>query len=191
MESGARIGPNAVTQVAAALRASHGEATAQRVFHTAGLDGLLADPPDTMTDERQVAALHRALADELGPDAAAVSREAGLRTGDYILAHRIPAPVRGLLKALPAPLAGWLLLAAIRRHAWTFAGSGRFAAHAGRESVVEIADNPIAVSGCPWHAAVFERLFQALVSPRAKVRQTASCADGAPACRFIIAAAPR
>jgi divinyl protochlorophyllide a 8-vinyl-reductase len=83
-------------------------------------------------------------------------------------------------------------LDAIGRHAWTFAGTGRFSARCGRPCVVEIAGNPL-VAGergpAPvwvWHEAVFRRLFQALVHPQAGVTETACGAAGAPTCRFAI-----
>ena len=51
------------------------------------------------------------LAAGVGP-ARALGRAAGLATGDYLLAHRIPAVARALLPRLPAGLAARLLLAA-------------------------------------------------------------------------------
>jgi divinyl protochlorophyllide a 8-vinyl-reductase len=184
---GARVGPNAVLQLAAALRARHGEGMAARVFADAGLRIRLEDPPAAPVAEADVAALHRALARDLPPEAAAaVAEDAGRRTADYLLAHRIPAPARAALRVLPAPLAARLLLRAVLRHAWTFAGSGRVTVEARPVLAVEIADNPLAAGPCHWHAAVFTRLFRALVAPGAVVRETACCADGAPACRFEI-----
>lgn len=54
---------------------------------------------------------------------------------------------------------------------------------------LSIAANPLALApGCHWHAAVFERLFAALVWPGATVRETACCAAGDAACRFTISA---
>ena len=116
----------------------------------------------------------------------------GELTGDYLLAHRIPGAVRGLLRRLPARLAAPLLVGAIRRHAWTFAGSGTFAA----------TSDPLtlSISGCPicrgstspycvcdCYAATFERLFAALVSPGCRVREIACEATGAPSCVFEVA----
>ncbi len=40
---------------------------------------------------------------------------------------------------------------------------------------------------CAFYSATFERLFRALVHPRATVRETACEAMGAPACVFEIA----
>jgi divinyl protochlorophyllide a 8-vinyl-reductase len=182
-----RIGPNAIIQVAEALRALHGEGAAKRVFGAAGLAGLLDRPPDRMTDERLVAALHRTLHALLPEeDAAEVAAEAGRRTADYLLANRIPRPVQWLLRALPAPLAARMLLGAIARNAWTFAGSGHVFVTPGNPSVIEIEDNPVATAPCHYHIAVFTRLFQVLVHPRAEVHETMCCANGAAACRFAI-----
>ena len=188
----AKVGPNAVTQMAAALRARGGEAAARRVFGAAGMIDLLDHPPARMIDQRYPAALHRTVAELLAPEEArAVAADAGRRTADYLLANRIPRPAQRLLRLLPPRLAARLLLTAIGRNAWTFAGSGAFSARAGDPCAVEIAANPLATPGAPWHAAVFERLFRALVSPAAAVRVTACTAEGAPACRFEIALRPR
>ena len=183
----ALVGPNAVTQLAGVLERRRGAAEARALFAQAGLEGLYAEPPEAMLPERQAAALHQALWARLpAPEARALAFEAGWETGGYLLAHRIPKRAQGLLRVLPRPLALRLLLAAIARHAWTFAGSGRFLAKAGRETVIEIAANPLAAGRCTWHGAVFERLFRALVSPQAVVEEQACCAQGAPACRFLL-----
>ena len=183
----ARVGPNAIVQTGAALIALEGLATAQAVFERAGLADALIAPPAAMVAQTDAAKLHRAVTATLSDDRArAVAWEAGLRTGSYILAHRIPKPIKLLLAVMPARLAGRALVSNIERHAWTFAGSGRVTARAGDPAVIEIKDNPLATPDCPWHAAVFTRLFQTLVSTRASVRSTACCARGDPACRFDI-----
>ncbi len=185
------VGPNAVTRLAEALRDGCGEAAARSVFARAGLGHMLSEPPVEMVDQQAVAGLYRALFRELPLDAAtAAAAEAGRRTANYILAHRIPRAVRMTLKALPASLAGPLLLRAIARNAWTFAGSGGFRAQFGSPSVVEITDNPIAMPGCAWHVAVFEGLFRALVASHSTVRHPRCCHSGAAACRFEIAGGP-
>jgi len=82
------------------------------------------------------------------------------------------------------------LSTAIARHAWTFAGSGRFRVL--RPGVFEIADNPIIrgersdVPLCHWHAAVFERLFRVLVDDRLRCVETRCGAMGDDACRFEV-----
>jgi divinyl protochlorophyllide a 8-vinyl-reductase len=188
-----RIGPNAITRVAEALFLREGGAAATMVFGRAGLLPYLNNPPQSMVDEAEVMRLHRELRACLGSaEACRVAAEAGRRTGDYLLAHRIPRPVQALLKVLPAALAARVLLAAIRRHAWTFAGSGHFSARAGRPVVLTLRDNPLCRGlasdepACDYYAATFERLFRVLVHPRARVHETACEAMGAPGCVFEI-----
>jgi anaerobic magnesium-protoporphyrin IX monomethyl ester cyclase len=120
--------------------------------------------------------------------AATLSAQAGTGTADYILAHRIPAPVQTVLRALPPGPSAWILSRAIAKHAWTFAGSGRF--RVVTPWCFEIADNPV-IRGeaapaplCHWHAAVFERLYRVLVSDAVRCRETACAACGDPVCRF-------
>lgn len=187
MSDGALVGPNAILQTAAALEAQGGRALARQVFEAAGLGALLDAPPAEMVPEEHAAALLRALHATLPPDTARrVSRDAGRRTGDYILQNRIPAPARALLRVLPARLAAPILLRAVAAHAWTFAGSGRVEIAQGRPARLMIHDNPLAVAGSDWHRAVLEELFRRLVHPRAAVRQAASSAEGARACVFEI-----
>jgi divinyl protochlorophyllide a 8-vinyl-reductase len=188
-----RIGPNAITRVAEVLLPHAGRRVTETVFGRAGLLPYLVQPPQDMVDEAEVTRLHAVLHDELGHQRArVVAREAGLRTGDYLLAHRIPRAVQAVLERLPAPLAARVLLAAIRRHAWTFAGSGHFEARAGQPVVLTIRHNPLCRGlhrgepGCDFYAATFERLFQVLVHPRAQVVETACESCGAPACVFEI-----
>jgi divinyl protochlorophyllide a 8-vinyl-reductase len=191
----ARIGPNAVIRVAEALLARGGSAAQRAVFHRAGLHAYLRQPPAAMIDEREVRQLHRALHDELGAGAAnEVACEAGRRTADYLLAHRIPRIAQSVLRRLPAPLAARLLLSAVQRHAWTFAGSGRFAVERvearGARARFAIADNPLCIEAtgpqpaCAFYAATFERLFRVLVHAGTRVDEVACSAHGAPACLF-------
>jgi divinyl protochlorophyllide a 8-vinyl-reductase len=185
----ARIGPNAVLQHLPVLDAAIGPRLRAALLIRAE---VAEPPPDAGTlPEDQVARLHQAVRLYLPDRAAIIQRVAGQGTGDYILAHRIPGAAQRLIRALPAPLGARLLSAAIARHAWTFAGSGHFRIASRRPLIFEIAQNPLAAAGrggpvCEWHAAVFERLFSALVWPRVRVEETACCAAGAPACRFVL-----
>ena len=186
-----RIGPNAIIRVAEVLPALLGTAGTQALFEAAGLAAYLRTPPQDMVDETEVARLHAVLRQQLGGAVAGqVAWQAGQRTADYLLAHRIPKPVQALLKILPAPLAARVLLSAITRNAWTFAGSGEFSARAGRPCVLTIRDNPLCRGvatdspACDFYSATFERLFQVLVHPQARAVETACEARGDPFCRF-------
>ena len=185
---GGRIGPNALMQLAPVLDRFEGVAARRELFADHGL----AEVPDgsAMLDEALVARIHQDMRLRFPGHARQMARLAGVATGDYILANRIPAPARALLRRLPPALAARLLSMAIARHAWTFCGTGRLSVQHGHPTVFEIADNPV-VRGemrprpiCDWHAAVFERLFTALVHRRAYVRETDCCAMGHTACRF-------
>lgn len=191
MDASARIGPNAITQVAAALEAALGAPTQRLVFESAKLEHHLSVPPAAMIDEADVIRLHRALREQLGPGRARdIARDAGRRTGEYLLANRIPAPAQALLRRTPARLASRALLAGIRGHAWTFAGSGAFTAEAGRPTRLAIADSPLCRGVhsedpvCDYYSATFERLFRELVHPDVRVAELACGAQGAEACRF-------
>jgi divinyl protochlorophyllide a 8-vinyl-reductase len=190
-----RIGPNAITRVAEILPGFVGGNATWALFERAGLAGYLSAPPERMVDETEVTRLHQELRRTLGGEMAAqVAQGAGRRTADYLLGHRIPKPVQALLKRLPAPLAAQLLLSAIRRHAWTFAGSGEFSAHAGWSgragAVLTLRHNPMCrglssdTPACDFYAATFEHLFRVLVHPSAKVSEVACEACGDAECRF-------
>ena len=189
----ARLGPNAITRVAQALTHQRGEAMTAQLFGLAGLGSYLAQPPQQMVDEDEARRLHALLRSLLGDQAASrVAREAGTATADYLLAHRIPQAVQLLLRALPAPLAARVLLRAITRHAWTFAGSGRFAAAAGPPVRLTIRDNPLCrglrtnAPACDYYAATFEQLFRVLVHRHARVTEVSCEARGDDACRFDV-----
>ena len=187
-----RIGPNAILQLIPVLERVGGRDLRDRLFAEAGVFHL-PEGGAGLIDEGPVARVQQEMRRQMPALAPALAWEAGTRTADYILAHRIPKPAQRVLKALPVPLSAPLLSKAIARNAWTFAGSGRFRLAAARPPVFEIADNPV-VRGetapgpiCHWHAAVFERLFRTLVHPGAQVSESACCATGACACRFEVA----
>lgn len=189
-----RIGPNAILQGVAALTDAVGEPAARALMAHAGLQAHVDHPPTSMVDERDVQALHRALRLDLGTTRArAIGRQAGLLTGDYLLANRIPRPAHALLPHMPASWAAAVLLMAVRQHAWTFCGSGIFSvlpAGGGQPLRVSIsspatcrgahADEPLG----DYFGATFERLFQELVHPGTRVTETACIAMGAPACVY-------
>jgi hypothetical protein len=92
------------------------------------------------------------------------------------LRHRIPRPAQRLLRLLPRRIASRALVAAIRRNAWTFQGSGRLRVRAAPPAVFILehcsicrhatATEPL----CGYHAATFERLFRELVDPTTRHR---------------------
>lgn len=183
------VGPNAVTQLANALRTMN-PALAEAVFIGAGHGALLDTPPSAMIDEAVPAALFATTYDTLPPRMADKAlRAAGVGTADYIIANRIPWFAKVLLRVLPNSVAAPLLLRAIQASAWTFAGSGTCKVEpgpSGQPHVISIKANPLAARDCVWHRAVFQRLFERLVGTNASVHHTACRHDGDAVCRFEI-----
>lgn len=185
------VGPNAILRVCEALREHLGAERTTAALASAGLQGCLEQAPDAMVAEDDVArlqALVRSTLDVAG--ARAVLLEAGRRTGDYLLANRIPRQAQAVLRCLPEPLAARALARAIGRHAWTFAGSGRFSSRPGRVFEFRIEGCPLCrrlksgAPACDYYAATFERLFGQLVHRHARAAEIACQARGDPACVF-------
>ena len=189
MVAPSRIGPNAVLQHLPVLDAMIGVRLRDALLHRAG---VAEPPPDAgMLPEDEVARLHNAVRLFLPDRAASIQRAAGLATGDYILAHRIPPFAQRIIRALPAWAGARVLAAAIAKHSWTFAGSGVFRIASHTPLTFEIRGNPLAVGAaegavCDWHVAVFERLFSTLVWPDVRVVELSCSATGAAACVFQI-----
>lgn len=188
-----RIGSNAITRMAEALVLHCGAETMCAVLDGAGLTRHRLTPPTAMVDEADVTALHRALRITVAPEMAdLVSTEAGRRTADYILDHRLPPPAKVFLRLLPPSAAASLLGAAIARHAWTFAGSGTFRIERCRPLRFVIAGGPIGgrlranAPVCAYYAATFVGLFRALVHPCTCVHEQTCAAVGAPECVFVL-----
>jgi divinyl protochlorophyllide a 8-vinyl-reductase len=189
----ALIGPNAIIRMAEALKGQLGQGAMEGIFRDAGLGTYLRALPEQMVDECEVTALHRALRSQVSGEAArAASVEAGFLTGDYLLANRIPRPAQSVLKLLPAKLASKVLLKAISRNSWTFAGSGEFSVNDSYPVTVAVAGCPICRDSvadepvCDYYAATFQRLYSVLVNRKAKVVETSCQAKGAVACVFEI-----
>lgn len=194
--SGGVVGPNAILQTVAALRAHSGDSLAARTLQLA-TGRTLALLPEHPVDEREAAALMRAVRVRCGDDAEEVLRDAGRRTGDYILRHRIPRGAQQLLRLLPTAIASHLLWRAAARHAWTFAGSGRFSFEVHwsplRGTCVELRvdDSPLCrpyralEPQCAFYAGAFERLQRSIAGDRFRVHEVECAASGGARCRFV------
>ncbi len=119
----------------------------------------------------------------------------GALTAEYVARHRIGGAAKWLLRALPPRASLPLLLRAIRRHAWTFAGAGRFDFEGPFPGTLILEDAPTcrrAQAGghlCSYYQAAFEGLLS-LAAPGIQVRETECQALGADRCRFSITLAP-
>jgi divinyl protochlorophyllide a 8-vinyl-reductase len=191
--SRARIGPNAIVRVAEALVERIGTEATDALCTRAGLARHLAHPPTAMVDETDVARLQWQLRADLDADLAhEVAWDAGTRTGDFLLAHRIPKLAQFALRHLPPSLAARVLAKASTKHAWTFVGSGTFRSSPGKPFRLVIEHSPpcsrIRASApvCHHYSATFERIFRQLVSERSRVTEVGCDAAGGAACVFEV-----
>ena len=166
-KAGALIGPNAILQAVAVMEERLGPTETAAILADAQIVRLPSG--EHMIPEIEALRLHRwlALHDPMG--ALVIAEEAGARTADYIIAHRIPRAACWLLRHVPAPLAAPLLMAAIRKHAWTFVGAGAFAPADAWHFTIDRSSArdrlPPPESLFAWYAAVFTRLYRVLVAP--------------------------
>jgi divinyl protochlorophyllide a 8-vinyl-reductase len=188
----ARIGPNSLIQTLRALEELEGDAAVMLVRARAGLSETW---PEGMIPEEWFVRLILALRETLpSARAEAVLRRSGTYTADYVGKNRIPAPIRVLLAVLPRRLSVPVLLAAFRRHAWTFAGAGRFSVEGAFPGTILLAGCPTCRTGVETLAggragAYYEAAFEGLLSLAARqvrVREVACQASHAPVCRFQI-----
>lgn len=187
-----RIGPNVLIHAAHALAHRIGHDTANRVLQTS-THHTFETLPSELVDEATANALVRHLVDTYGlPFTRGVMRDAGERTGEDLLLHRIPWLARVTLPALPSPVALRLLLAGIGRHTWTFAGSARVEICLGSPSVIALAHcamcagirsrEPI----CDFYVGTFQRVMQGLLGPHGFAEEITCEACGDSACRFAV-----
>ena len=188
MDAVARIGPNSISQLATALKEQFGDDSGSRVFSVSGFGTWYQDPPTDMVPESAPQRLFRTLFRILPQGQAfSIARDAGHRTADYVMANRIPAIARMILKLLPSGPSARLLLKAIEKNAWTFVGSGACHTRFEKgEGLIEIENNPLKMPGCAWHHAVFRRLFVTLVSSRAQVIHEEVGDNNCAICRFRV-----
>lgn len=155
--------------------------------------------PSAMIDEREAQALVHTLVAQVGPRLTTdLLRDAGHRTGDYLLANRIPRVAQWAIRAAPRTMGLRLLLDAMRKHAWTFAGSGQFViqpnTHTGRAGIPDLVFEACPMCRdlhetqpmCDFYGGTFERLIRALVARFASVQEVECMALGHSHCRFIL-----
>ena len=191
----ARIGPNSLIQTVVAMREMLPESTGRAVLDGCGQAGLLLTSPQSMVEESRFVDLVTSLRRRVTADeASAVLERAGVLTGEYLLAHRIPGLARLALPRLPRRIALRVLMKAIAAHAWTFAGAGHFAWQPHRYGAsLSLSDCPTArglaadAPACSYYQGCFETLLRTLIDPHISVRETRCAAQGADVCHFSAA----
>ncbi|KWV91056.1 bacteriochlorophyll 4-vinyl reductase [Erythrobacter sp. YT30] len=167
VERPALVGPHAVIHAVDVMR----ECLDSRTYAQVLADAQLERVPSglDMIPEIDVIRLHRWLATHEPVACFPIAEEAARRTADYIIANRIPKLATALLRILPTSLSAILLMKAIRRHAWTFIGAGRFDPCGGwRFTIDRTQANDAVIPPATlfrWYAGVFETLYRRLISP--------------------------
>jgi divinyl protochlorophyllide a 8-vinyl-reductase len=192
-----RIGPNTIIDLAHVLRNRYGEDLAgSLLFDSTGY--ALTALPGAMVDEREAQTFVRLVMTQLGERTGTrVLHEAGHRTAEYLMTHRIPKATLWVMRALPARAGLSLLLKAVQANAWTFVGSGELSvqSHARGADLTFHAcamcrdlrsDRPV----CDFYAGTFEHLVRTLVAPRARVMEVECQAQGGHCCRFEVTGIP-
>ena len=191
-----RLGPNAVLQTLGATRRRHGPGAASGLLEQAGLQDPDQWAPGLIPEAWFLAVLDAVRSRFPPEEAEQILAEAGRATAAYVTENRLPRIFRGLLRILPARLALPLLLTAFARHAWTFAGAGRFSTEGAYPGFIVLENAPTCRAADPtgprrgsFYAAAFEGLLDA-AAPGIRVREVECTAQGAPACRFRLAVEP-
>lgn len=182
----AKIGPNSIIQTVAALEARYGKTEADARLTIAGQGHLIGNLPSEMVEEEKFHDLVKSLDKDLDPGVLAeLLNDSGQRTAAYLLKVRIPGFFQKLLKPLPPGLAFKLLLFAISKNAWTFAGSGAFSYTTGKTPVitVKVTYPAIPVVG-NFYLGTFTKLLKELVNPDTIIDASITGTSGNITCRY-------
>lgn len=186
MNNTARIGPNSIIQTAAALEAAYGKKEAEAILNRAGQGHWIGNLPSEMTEESKFHTLVSALEKEIGEKKTAeILEDSGRRTAAYLMRVRIPGFFQKILIPLPPALSFRLLLFAISKNAWTFAGSGEFSYSSGKQPVitVKVTYPGKSVVG-NFYLGTFETLLEELVNPRTSIKASIRKDRGSILCTY-------
>jgi divinyl protochlorophyllide a 8-vinyl-reductase len=171
----ALIGPNALIQTVRALHELVGPSATFAVLARADRLDLLDQSPGEMVHAAEFTALVDALFATLPrSDATRVLFRSGELTAAYVIRNRIPAPIRLLLRGLPPSFALRLLLRAIRRHSYTFAGAAQFHYELRPTPLITLTGDP-ATGTLPasrvedYYHGAFSTFMRTLVTHKARV----------------------
>ncbi|ACF13097.1 bacteriochlorophyll 4-vinyl reductase [Chloroherpeton thalassium ATCC 35110] len=167
----ARIGPNSIIQTFNALSTRFGEERTKAIFRSAGHEKYIGNLPSEMVNEAEFHALVKAVLEEIGEkDASEILKDSGQRTAEYLLKNRIPGIFQSLVKLMPKKLGMKLLLFAISKNAWTFAGSGAFSFEVGDTMYIRVRVSfPSKPVVAYFYGGTFYKLLRTLIDPAAHV----------------------
>jgi divinyl protochlorophyllide a 8-vinyl-reductase len=185
----ARMGPNAIIQTVHALRDHYGTTIANTMLAHHEHAHLVEELPSEMIDEADFHRLVQMLVVQTGSsETGVVLREAGQRTAHYLLQHRIPRLFQRLVRILPCRMGMWLLLWAISKHAWTFAGSGQFRFVVDHDPTISLTINyPSVETVAHFYGGTFSVLLQTLINPQIEVQISTSQQEQRLDCIYTLA----
>lgn len=188
----AKIGPNSIIQTIRVMTESYGREHTEKLLHDERYPWG-SELPTEMVNEEDFLLLVHVLVRSFGiEEARRILSKSGDYTAAYLLAHRIPKPMKWIFPLLPRSVRLNMLMSAIGKHAWTFAGSGRFQYIPG-ETPTFVIDDCITSRNitsekpfCSFYEATFTGLLSALVDPQAQVEEKKCRVTGHSQCVFII-----
>ncbi|NWJ45810.1 MAG: bacteriochlorophyll 4-vinyl reductase [Chloroflexi bacterium] len=189
-----KIGPNSLIQTVRAMRRIYGDEKARRILEEGGQGFLWDHHPGEMIDEGEFITLARMLYSNLGvQETLPLLRLSGNLTGEYVLANRIPKFAQRIIKFLPRKLRLKVMLNAIGKNAWTFAGSGKYSFTLSPqlqinldESIIRHAISKANVPVCSYYTGAFETLLKTLVDAHIQVEEIECAIRGDSRCVFQI-----
>ena len=186
MTAHAKIGPNSIIQTVAALETKYGKAEAEARLAVAGHGHLAGNLPSEMVEEEKFHSLVTSLDSELDTkELEEILNDAGRRTAAYLLKVRIPGFFQKILKPLPPPIAFRLLLFAISKNAWTFAGSGDFSYTTGKTPLITVrVKSPTVPVVGHFYLGTFTGLLRELVNPKTTIDELTTGESGSFVCRY-------
>ncbi len=166
--SQSKIGPNSIIQTAQSLIDHCGIEVKNKLLDQAGLSKYISELPSEMVSETEFHAFVQVLLEDQGKlMTAEILQDSGERTAVYLLKNRIPGFFQTIVKPLPNKLGLKMLLFAISKNAWTFAGSGQFSYHISNESYIKVVvthSSNAAVAN--FYFGTFKRLLGELIDSR-------------------------
>ncbi len=181
------FGSKAFGHIMQSLTEIGGEPLRHKVIAEAGLPYLKTDQNRPSFSPTAILSLFQIL-ERVLPKALAsrVVILSARKAAEDLLKEHIPGIAQKMLYTLPDHVSAPLLLDALKRIAWTFAGSGSVRVMAGPPMYLVIDKNPAVIWGCLWQRALIETVFRNLISARARVEHLRCCKTGQSSCIYVI-----
>jgi len=183
-----KIGPNSIIQTSESLREHCGNEVKDKVMKAAELEHYIQELPSEMVSETDFHDFVVTLFNDQGKlMTQEILQDSGERTAVYLLKNRIPGLFQSLVKPLPNKWGLKMLLFAISKNAWTFAGSGEFSYNVGEKSFIKvIVKHPSLPVVSNFYLGTFKRLLGELISSKIEIEPETLEADKSIECTYWI-----